>query len=394
MATGGSNYVKVGIFVTIGLCVAGALIFLIGDERHMFTSSYTLHSTFHDVAGLRVGGPVRMGGVDVGTVTAIRFGREPNDPLIHVDFTVVQESAVRIRRNSIARIVSKGLLGDKALEVTVGDVAQPRIANGSTLPSEESDEIGNALRNATTLLDRANRVMDNVVAATRPFASDQLGNEVLGLVHDLRAITNQVATGNGTVSRLIRDPTVADRIDGVLGSAQSAMRDVASATHEVQALARDARTGHGLVHALVYDEDGGRVVRTMGHAADELAAITHDVRTGNGGLHNVIYGNDTAQIAQNLNEATASIRTMLRDAQHGRGTLGMLLTDPSLYEDLRSLVGNVQRNEILRAMVRYSIHSDDRAQQRPVTAAPGPHGGGEAGASQPGASGGGAQNAP
>jgi phospholipid/cholesterol/gamma-HCH transport system substrate-binding protein len=368
----GSNYVRVGIFVLAGLITAALLTFIIGEERNMFRRKVVLHTQFRDVAGLRVGSPVRMGGINVGSVTAVRFGDDPRDPNLHVDFEMTSEALQRVRRNSVARIASKGLLGDKALDITVGDPAQPPVRNGDTIRGESSDEIGNAMRNATALLDRANSVMDNIVTATRPFANEQLGNDVVALAHDLRLITNQIAAGNGTVGRLIRDPEMANRIEGTLASAQAVMRDVQGATAQVNAMARDARTGRGMIHALIYDEAGGRAVRSMGEAAQEIAAITRDVRTGNGGLHDIIYGNDSAQVMANLNQTTAAMRDILRDVQRGRGTLGALLVDPSLYEDLKSLVGNVQRNEILRAMVRYSIHASERDTQTPPQATPAP----------------------
>jgi phospholipid/cholesterol/gamma-HCH transport system substrate-binding protein len=47
----------------------------------------------------------------------------------------------------------------------------------------------------------------------------------------------------------------------------------------------------------------------------------------------------------------------------GRGTVGGLLVDPSVYEDIKSLVGNVERNHVLRALVRYSIKQNE--EQRP-----------------------------
>ena len=140
-------------------------------------------------------------------------------------------------------------------------------------------------------------------------------------------------------------------------------------TAEVDGLAREARTGHGLVHALLYDREGEATLRSAARAADELAGITHDVRTGNGGLHQIIYGTDSSQAVANVNAATASLREILASVQQGRGTVGALLTDPSLYEDMKTLVGNVQRNEILRAMVRYSIHEDE-ARRPAVSATP------------------------
>ncbi len=43
----------------------------------------------------------------------------------------------------------------------------------------------------------------------------------------------------------------------------------------------------------------------------------------------------------------------------GKGTIGALLVDPSVYEDIKALVGNVERNQVLRALVRYSIKQED-----------------------------------
>jgi len=44
----------------------------------------------------------------------------------------------------------------------------------------------------------------------------------------------------------------------------------------------------------------------------------------------------------------------------GKGTVGALLVDPSVYEDMKLVLGNVQRNDVLRALVRYSIKQDEK----------------------------------
>lgn len=392
-----SNYIRVGIFVLAGLVVLGALIFIIGEERQMFSSKIVLHTTFRDVGGLRVGSPVRMGGVNIGSVTSVRFATDPRDTTLHVDFEITSESFPRVRANSIAQIGSKGLLGDKALDITIGDPNRPAVANGATIVGENTDDMGAAIRNAGVVLERASTVMENVATATRPLANPQLGNDIVAMAHSLRTVTESIATGNGTASRLLRDEALANEIQSTLASARGTMQNLENTSAQVQALARDARNGRGLVHALVYDEQGGRAVNQFAAAANELAGITRDVRTGNGGLHQVIYGDDLARTMQNLNETTSTARTMMADLQRGRGTLGALLVDPSLYEDIKSLVGNVSRNEILRAMVRYSIHANEHqgqgvpAVEAAESAQQRANGGRGAGASAMGTTGGGAR---
>ena len=63
----------------------------------------------------------------------------------------------------------------------------------------------------------------------------------------------------------------------------------------------------------------------------------------------------------NLNQASADFRQVVSDMRAGKGTLGALLVDPSVYEDLKLMLGNVERNRALRALVRYSIKRDEKS---------------------------------
>jgi phospholipid/cholesterol/gamma-HCH transport system substrate-binding protein len=62
----------------------------------------------------------------------------------------------------------------------------------------------------------------------------------------------------------------------------------------------------------------------------------------------------------NLSKMSDDLRSIVADMRAGKGTLGALLVDPSIYEDLKSAVGNVERNQVLRALVRYSIRADEQ----------------------------------
>jgi phospholipid/cholesterol/gamma-HCH transport system substrate-binding protein len=62
-----------------------------------------------------------------------------------------------------------------------------------------------------------------------------------------------------------------------------------------------------------------------------------------------------------LNRVSADVAHIVADVRAGKGTLGALLVDPSVYEDLKILLGNVGRNRALRALVRYSIEQDDQS---------------------------------
>ena len=49
----------------------------------------------------------------------------------------------------------------------------------------------------------------------------------------------------------------------------------------------------------------------------------------------------------------------MANLEKGRGTVGGLMVDPSVYEDLKTILGNVQRNVLLKALIRFTIKQGD-----------------------------------
>jgi phospholipid/cholesterol/gamma-HCH transport system substrate-binding protein len=68
-----SLQIKVGIFVGVSLVFLVVVLFLLGSERRLFDSQYTLGAHFKDISGLRAGAPAQMAGINLGTVDKIIF---------------------------------------------------------------------------------------------------------------------------------------------------------------------------------------------------------------------------------------------------------------------------------------------------------------------------------
>ena len=126
------------------------------------------------------------------------------------------------------------------------------------------------------------------------------------------------------------------------------------------------RTGPGFAHDLVYGEGPKKELSQVGVAAEELATTLREIRTSDSFAHDVLFGGqgDGAGALQDVRQITADVRDIVRGVKQGKGTIGALLVDPSVYEDLKRVLGNVERNNVLRALVRYSIKQD----QKPPTA--------------------------
>lgn len=367
--------VKVGIFVLIGMIVAGAIIFMIGDERRVFDKHYRLHAAFEDVAGLKPGAPVRMGGVDVGTVENVKFV-DPHDKRLHVYFTIVRVAYERVRDDSTVTIANKGLLGDKMLELSQGSEGRPLIPDGGEINAVPPQDFGRFVQKADELAELAKKTLTNLEAATKVAADPKVAEDLKGTLSAVRILLSDAATHDGFIKRLTTDPKLANHLDNVFVEAAKAGHSFDATAKEVQALIKQAKDGPGFAHTLLYSKDGEVIAKSMAKASEELAKTMEAIRTGKGAAHELIYGEDGTKLTADVEAILKDVKVIVADVRAGKGTVGALLTDPSLYEDMKSILGNVERNQVLRAIVRYTIKQDETkagvATQPPSSPTPGP----------------------
>jgi phospholipid/cholesterol/gamma-HCH transport system substrate-binding protein len=57
----------------------------------------------------------------------------------------------------------------------------------------------------------------------------------------------------------------------------------------------------------------------------------------------------------NLITASDSFNEIIAKVAEGEGTLGALIADPELYDNMKSLLGGAERSRILRNVIRKSI---------------------------------------
>ena len=364
-----SRDVRVGAFVVIGLIFAALVIFLIGEERHMFSSKVQFVTIFEDVEGLKAGSSVRMGGIDVGSVDKVGYAEDSSDVRLHVKFSVDKSQARRVRRDSKVKIESKGFLGDKMLSIFGGDPKVPAIAPGGLIQAEQDPkDLQSALSRVANITAKAEKIMGNLDSTTSALADPAIQEKFKSSVESMSHILQSVDQGPGYVSRLLNDRAEADRLSMTVDRMQQAASQLEQSLASVASITQRVEKGPGLVHELLYSEESAKSVAQIGDAAEELKLALKGVREGHSMAHSLLYGDGSpdhtlAQVSQILTD----VHSMLADIRAGKGTLGAFLTDPSVYEDLKLLLGNVERNKSLRALVRYSIEQDEAARAPAAT---------------------------
>ena len=352
-----SKQIKVGLFVLVGILLATAIVFTIGESRRVWSRKDTYTASFADVVGLKAGAPVRMGGFDVGNVTMVAHSDEVTDSRIYIQMSIAKSEAVRIRQDTVAKIANKGLLGDKMVELTVSDGKAPALDPAQPMKSEEPMDFSKYIAKFESIAEKTDKVAANLERLTGAIGDQEFADDMKGTLKSLREILDGVSHTDGVAHRMIFDPETAKKIDRTLTNIESTTTQMNTAMADARDVTAHMKNGPGLVHALVYD---GEMSASAAGAVSELHKDMVAVREGNGIAHALLYGDsNTQQVMGNVNAMSGDLRQIIANMKAGKGTLGALLVDPSVYEDIKGIVGNVDRNEVLRALVRYSIKADE-----------------------------------
>jgi len=365
MKTTAGTRLRVGIFVVVALLIGAGIAFSIGAQENVFRPKTTYHAIFHDVGGLQEGNTVRVAGVSVGSVTDVVIGEAGK---IEVYFRIIDDAAHLIRgqpgvvpddempKPSFAAIGSKGLLGDRIIEVTVGSDEYPEWDPDEPIPVSVG---GGIMALAERTLLEAEGTAHNLRLATDPFSDQEFSNDLKETARNLAKASGLVASGDGTIGRLMNDAELGRDVKGAVKELRAAGKQVAELGKNLNKITEDIQTNEGTAHALLYGTEGADAIRNIRDTFNQLNALLVEVREGEGAVHQLIYDELGESVMDNLQNASADIAYLAHEAREGRGTIGALLTDPSIYEDIKRLVGDLERNDILRALVRYSIRRDD-----------------------------------
>jgi phospholipid/cholesterol/gamma-HCH transport system substrate-binding protein len=337
---------KVGIFAIAIIAVGAAVVLLLGQKQHVFEPQARLHTFFAEVGGLREGAPVWLSGVGVGTVSRVAIGK-PGEKLVRVDLSISRRVLEHVRQDSVATIGSQGLLGDKIVEVTLGSRASPPLQDGDQVHSEPPADINKLLEKGNAILDSAKQVADQLVTVTHELADPKTIAAFRGMIKSGRALLERAETGPGLVHSLFYDRKTANELQRITAGLDRLVEHVDVGVAKVDKILGAT------------DAEGTQLVNNLSRAARGVATAAEQLER-------------TKTIA-NVERASRDLADITGYVKSGRGTLGSLITDPTVYEQLVNVLGGVQRSRILRALVRYSIAKDEgrsaaKAIQTPVEA--------------------------
>jgi len=328
---------KVGLFVLIAVSIFTMILFFLSGEQNYFEKSYTVKTTFKNTAGLIKGAAVRLSGVRIGAVTGLGFAPDPvGDKVINVTMLINKNGMGRLNPDAKATIKTEGLLGDKFIEILPGEkppltVLPDSLSIESQTPIEFASIIGQSgdlITNVISISESLDKIVKGIGEGKNLENINQTIASVKASSEALQKNMEAVSKGNGILHTMIYGPK--DKSGGKID--ENTLIKLNKTVTKLDKLLNQINEGKGPLHALIYDEKlTGEVDTTLSNLS--LTSV------------------ELKETMANFNE----ISEMLKG---GEGTLGALIIDPSIYDNLKGILGEAERSRFVRAAVRYLVEQE------------------------------------
>ncbi len=239
---------KLGLFTVVGLFVLGFSLYFLGGFS--ITRTYDFNIKFQDVSGLPIKAAVKLAGVEVGKVKAIKI--ENGDVIVVAEV----DRNVRLYKDAQFSVVMSGIIGSKYLKVTQGTPASGVIEAGQyvqgtdELPMDvmitqtmasikdlvdsvnKQGEFGNNLNAALADVRRLSANLNQMVASMRPYLNnsvqnlDQISEQLKDVVAKADNVMTSLDNGEGVIGSLIKDPQMKDDVKESVTNLKQTMSEV------------------------------------------------------------------------------------------------------------------------------------------------------------------------
>jgi phospholipid/cholesterol/gamma-HCH transport system substrate-binding protein len=328
-----THSLRVGIVMVLGMSVLALAIFSIGGGLHTLEGSEELTARFRHVNGLQTGAPVHLSGVNIGSVSSIRFPSDPRANYVIVRIRIVANAIERVRSDSVAKIESMGLLGDKFLLLTAGSPDAPSVHPETLLRSQDPINYASLLQNRGT--------------------TDVVAN-VLAISNSMRQFLDTLNQGNGILAELIKGPANPQEKALTLASIRQTLDNVQKLTADIDLTIDRIERGQGILGAMLSPRTNGqRVAANIASSADSMRTATARLDQTSIQLGDLVSRLDRAngllpqlmedqkyagEVMSNLRRSSDDMRQVLDKINGRQGTLGLLVNDPTLYDKTTNLV--------------------------------------------------------
>lgn len=290
-----SNEVKIGLVVLTAILI-GYLGYRIMKDEPFFSNPKVLYTTYDDVGKLIKGSNVYLNGFPVGSVDKMTYMPEVDSISVKI---VIKEETIRIPVGSKALFVPPDVLGNSSINIIKSSNQQIINWGAHLIGTRKTGLMDSFSEKGTSIADSVTTTLTLV-------------NDLLRSVKDLEEDKGQ---------------EVGETITNLKQTSEVVKELFEKRKLEVDSIIVDAR--HTLKNMSAISDS----------SKDELVSFIENLEA---------FSEDLDVLSEELKETTTSLNSILSKIDTGEGTLGKMVNDPSLYNNLDSLTVNF--NELIKGI--------------------------------------------
>ena len=284
-----SNELKIGL-VVLSAIIIGYMGFRIMKDEPIFSQVNLLYTKFESVEGLIRGSNVYLNGFKIGTVREMQYIPEEDSALITLNIT----EDIRLPKGSMAQLAAPDFLGSSTIRIIKSD-SQETMEWGSSLKGIQKEGLLNVFT------DRGTAISDSV-AVTITLLNEKL--RALDFLNqqssdDIGSTLSNVKQTSDHVLGVIKNSS--DELEGMIQSAKQTLDNIGDVS------------------------DSSRV--SIEQSIQNLEVLSAEMNI----------------LTKELTLTSKSLQSVLQKMDSGEGSLGLLLNDPSFYQNADSLAFNLNR---------------------------------------------------
>jgi phospholipid/cholesterol/gamma-HCH transport system substrate-binding protein len=335
------SQLRVGLTVLVALVTLAVLIFVMTGTTGLFTKKILIRAYVDNAGGLRVGAPVRLEGVDIGNVTGIRVVSDPKRVLAPVELVMKITTKFQETMNTGCQVqlTTAGVLGEVFVDMDCRGVKGGPIHTGDELPTKDVPQLQDVVRasqgtlqNVDTLVKRLDSILSYIQSGQgsigKVIYDPSLFNRANDMLSQLQSVVSQVNSPNGTIGKLINS-------DELYNKANAAIDNVNKIIDEVN-------SGQGTIGKFLKDPT---LYNNANKAVVQSNELISGINAGKGTLGRL--AKDEA-LANKIDDTITRLNNIADRLDKGEGTAGKFLKDPSLYNNADDLL--VETRNLIKAV--------------------------------------------
>jgi phospholipid/cholesterol/gamma-HCH transport system substrate-binding protein len=308
----------VGVFIFIALVIFIIGVLTLGSQRKTFSNMIEAKAIFKDINGLQEGSNVWYAGVKIGTIKKIKF---TPDGQVEVTMGIEESSQKYIHKDVKAKVGTDGLIGNRIIVLTGGTPTAPVVSEGDVL------------------------VADNALNVEEMMSTLQANNKnLLDITNDFKTVSRQLASGQGTIGKLLQDESIATSLEATLATLKRTMSQTEQITNHITDYTAKLQQKGSLSNDLITDTVIFSRLRSSVTQIEDLSKTANEVVN--------TLNTTTKNINQGLNNSSTPAGVLLNDAQTAESLKAVIKNLETSTQKLDENMEALQHNFLLRGFFK------------------------------------------